>query len=511
MDPMGTNDEVPVLVVGAGPAGLTTAIMLARHGVKSLVVERHPGTSTFPKATGVNTRTMELVRGWGLEDQVRAGSIDAKRFAWMSESLASEKGEEIPVGSPRDEEAHTVSPTTPTIAPQDYVEPVMLEHLRTYPHAQVLFGVELESLEQDNTGVTSVLVDRETGQRRAVRSRFLVAADGAHSTVRSAVDIAMIGPDNLAEFRAVLFEADLWPILGPRAYVLYMIRDAGIFMPAGGNNRWMMAGPPVEPTALIRAVTGVPDLDIRVVETLPVKFAAQVATSYRKGNTFLVGDAAHRMTPMSGMGMNTAMHDAHNLGWKLAWVMRGWVEPDVLDTYEAERRPIGEINTRNSMRTGPETGDPLEGELGAVYESGALVEDGTPPRDPSVRWQPTARPGVRAPHVWLERGGQRLSTLDLFDTSLTLLTGPAGAGWLRAAADLAKEWDIPLTAYRVGPGGELHDPSGTFGQLYGIADDGAVLVRPDGYVAFRRAAGAADPLAELRSAIKAAKLAGRPR
>ena len=176
---------VPVVVAGAGPAGLTAAIMLARHGVGSLLVEQRNDLSTLPRATGISTRTMELIRSWELDGQVRAGAMDVRFEAWLTETLASPTGAAEPLGYPTHQQAAAVGPAAPAAVPQDHLEAVLLDHLRTYPTAQIRFGTELVDVDQDDEGVTTVLRDRATGVTSRVRSRFLVATDGAHSTVRT--------------------------------------------------------------------------------------------------------------------------------------------------------------------------------------------------------------------------------------------------------------------------------------------------------------------------------------
>jgi putative polyketide hydroxylase len=452
--------SVPALVVGAGPAGLVAAVTLARHGVGSLLVERNAGLSPLPRATGVSTRTMELLRSWGLEDRVRAGQLDiAFAGAWSGETLASPDGGVQPVGFPDLEQAAAVSPTTAAGVPQDHLEPVLLEHLRTFPHAEVRLGTEVVAFDQDGDGVTVVLREVASGASTVVRAGFLVGADGAHSSVRTALGIAMDGPDHLAEHITVLFEAPLREVVGERRHGIYFIQHpeaGGVFVPNGAPDRWLY-GRAWEPdrerledytearlAGLIRAAAGVPDLPVRFVAKGAFSFAAQVAERYRDGRAFLAGDAAQRMTPKGGMGMNTAIGEAHDLGWKLAWVARGWAGPELLDSYEAEWRPVAVRRTARSALEGPDP-DGLA----------ALADD----------------LGGRVAHAWLERGGRRLSTLDLLGPGLTLFTGP-DASWGEAAAELP----VPL---------EVHTLDRPAADAVGAGRDGAVLVRPDGQVVAR--------------------------
>ena len=192
-----------VLVVGAGPAGLVTAITLGRLGVPTLVIERRTTPSPFPRATGISLRSMEIFRSWGLEERIRAGEMDVGNTSWIGGPIALGQGMPTSLGFPSDAEARAVSPTRPAAAPQDHLEPVLLEHLRTYASVEVRFGVGLVDLHQDEDGVTARLSDS------CDRFDYVVGADGAHSTVRSSVDIAMEGSDDLGAYYTVTFRAPL--------------------------------------------------------------------------------------------------------------------------------------------------------------------------------------------------------------------------------------------------------------------------------------------------------------
>jgi 2-polyprenyl-6-methoxyphenol hydroxylase-like FAD-dependent oxidoreductase len=454
--------SAPVLIVGAGPAGLVAAITLARYGVGSLLVERRSGTSTLPRATAISTRTMELLRSWGLADQVRAGGDDVDFLGWAAPTLASARGEAFSVGFPTRDEAAAVSPTAPVCAPQDHLESVLAAHLRTLQAAQVRFGTEVVGLDQDDDGVTAVLRDVASGRTGLVRSRFVVGADGAHSTVRDLLGIRMTGSDRLVDHRTVLFRAPLWDVVADRRYGLYVIThpDAeGIFVPAGSGDRWLYGqelehqrplvgdhtDADAEPAAtrLIRIASGVPDLEPDILRTGTFSFAAQIADRYRDRRAFLAGDAAHRVTPRGGTGMNTAVHDAHDLGWKLAWVLRRWAPAGLLDSYEAERRPVGLANTtRSAHPDGTRRGadDALSQDLGA-----------------------------RIRHAWV---GPGVSTLDLTGPGYTLLTAPDGSRWRSVAAALAGR--APLL---------VHAVDDAVAAAVGIGPRGAALLRPDGHPA----------------------------
>ncbi|MGH3693805.1 MAG: FAD-dependent monooxygenase [Pseudonocardiaceae bacterium] len=487
-----------VLVVGAGPGGLTAASVLVRHGVDVLVVERHEGTSTFPKATSVTTRTMELFRTWGLEQRVRAGAMRARPVLTVSRTLVDEHQVDAPFGYPSEEAALAVSPTTPCYCSQDHLEPVLLEHLRTHD-GRIRFGTELTGFTTDDTGVDATLHNRASGRTERIRARYLIGADGLHSTVRTGLSIGVDDLGTVGEYVAVTFRADLTRRLPRLPAVLNLVEIAGgegLFMPTSIDDQWIYGRErhperdesitdltPQRCTELIRAGAGLPDLQPEILAIMPFIMVGQVATAFRAGRAFLVGDAAHRTTPVGGAGMNIAIHGAHNLGWKLAWVLRGWAGEALLDSYEAERRPIGIQNVLRTLRREIKfEDDELAWDIGVRYTS-AVLEAGT---------------GERAPHAWVRRDGTCVSTLDLFDGRLTVLTGPQGEPWRQAAAELAAD-GLPIVALSAGR--DLHDEDGGFADRYGLGAAGAALIRPDGYLAWRRPEASPDTRAALRSAV----------
>ncbi|TMR88959.1 FAD-dependent monooxygenase [Nonomuraea basaltis] len=442
----------PVLIVGAGPAGLVTAITLARLGMSSLLVERRDDISTIPKATGISVRTMELLRSWGLEAQVRQGETGAVAEGRITASLTSPDGVGIPMGFPDEHAVGGLSPTAAASVPQDHLEPVLLAHLREHHCAEVRFGTEFVKLRQDAEGVDAWLRDRASGEIIKVRARYVVGADGARSRVRSALAIPMTGPERMADFLTVLFRAPLRERVPAPLHGLYMLTGpdaAGMMLPVSSDDRWLYAIPwdadretlsdydERRLTALIAAATGVADVRPRIENLGHFSFTAQVGDRYREGRCFLIGDAAHRITPRGGTGMNTAIHDGHDLGWKLAWVLLGWAPAALLDSYETERRPIGVRNTTRSADPAGGRRDPAE----------TLAED----------------LAGRLPHAWIAPGR---STLDLLGPGLTLLTGPRCD--IRPPATRSP---VPLDVHR------LEEPVAA---ALGLEPQGAMLVRPDG-------------------------------
>ena len=487
------NQSNDVIVVGAGPAGLCTAIALARHGLEVLVVERHYGTSPFPKATGISTRSMEIFRSWGIEQQVRAGAMTVKPVMTVSDTLIGGPKFTVPFGYPTDEAALSVSPCKPCCCAQDHLEPVLLDHLLERG-GRVRFGVEMTALHSGPAGVAIVVRDRTTGRTERLHARFVVGADGPRSAVRDAVGIGIHDMGSIGDYLAVTFRADLTHRLPAPPGALNLVETAGasgLFVPTSADDRWIFAmqwhpdqGDSMDEWTdqhcleVIRAGTGIAGLRPEILSVMPFVMAGHVADTFAAGRVFLVGDAAHRTTPVGGTGMNTAIHAAHNLGWKLAWVVRGWADEALLGSYEQDRRPIGTQNVLNSLRRGPgPVGDGLSGDIGVRYVTDVLGSD-----DDAIG----ATVGARAPHAWVRRGGERISLLDLFDGRLTLLTGEPDSAFRAATMELADE-GLPITVVSIG--GELLDPDGAFELGYGLAAGEAVLVRPDGYVAWRGSAG----------------------
>ncbi len=473
-----------VLVVGAGPAGLATAISALRHDARVLVVERRAGPSTVPRATGVRMRTMELFRVWGVVDAVQAGSVDCEPTVTITRSLADEPLEIVPLERPSPRDMLAASPAFPAICPQDHIEPVLVDEVRRLG-GDVRFGAPMTAL-RIGDGVRA-----EVGGQR-VRARFVVGADGARSTVRGALGIGWERLGTIGDFHLVLFRAAGMPER-PSALNFVKHSDAeGVLLPVGAGRWGYVRSSDAAPrpwTALLRLATGFSGLEPDILGRSRFTMAADVASTYRVGPGFLVGDAAHRMTPYGGIGLNTAIHDGHELGWRLAWAARGIAGDALLSSYAVEREPVGRANALRSLSTERHADDGLPRDLGGTYRSPVIVDDGAPPMAGHDR---TARPGERAPHAWFRADGRRRSTLDLFDGRLTVLTGPCGR-W-----DTPR--DVPIAVFRVGR--DLPDPHGAIQRAYRLGPASAVLVRPDGVVAWRHD-GPTDP-AGLAFAVRTA-------
>jgi putative polyketide hydroxylase len=519
-------EEIPVLIVGGGPVGLTASMLLSRAGVRSLMVERHAGTAVHPKSRGINARTMEIFHQCGAEEAIRAAGL-AHHHTGLIVWAKTLAGEEIERRVPWRARAQSgaVSPVRNCLCAQDDLEPVLRRLAEQQELGRLLFSTEATSFEQGSDGVAVTLLDLATRERRDVRAQYVIAADGAQSRIRRELGVRMLGRENVYDSVNIVLNADLTPWTAQRPAALYFIeneRIRGTFLTINARDRWgflinalsaygyTSADFTFQRSAeLVRLAAGVPDLDVRILGVAPWTAAAHVAEQYVHGRIFLVGDAAHEMPPTGGFGFNTGVQDVHNLAWKLAAVLKGVASPSLLATYHDERQPVAHAITEQSLINAASMGrlEQTKGNtsarpeylneqgmiFGASYTSHAVIPDDSDAPEianPVTDYAPSARPGGRAPHVFFERHGERVSTIDIVGNGFALLTA-GGRIWLDAANELAAKYAI--TAHNI------NEPE--FKSAYGIDESGAVLVRPDGHVGWRSRSASRDPRADLRQAM----------
>ncbi len=533
---MKLDADVPVLIAGGGLVGLSMAMFLAQHGVKSLAIERLVGGSPLPRAGHFHLRTLELFRSAGIEDEVRRRSeadfVPEGAIIAMDNLSGRKLADIIPS---LNEGVEPLSPCRRLFINQPSLEQVLRQRAAEVG-AQVLEGHEITGIEQDADGVTVTARNVGDGTTRSLRGRYLVGADGAHSKVRELLDIPYDGRGVFSNSMTIYFRANLAPqLLGKPLSVIY-INNAmfGGFMrvdkdcQAGFIGVNTVGDPKADPVAaanaaadtseerlvaIVRATAGVPDLPVKIVGVARWRATSDVARRFQDGRIFLVGDAAHLMPPNGGFGGNTGIHDAHNLAWKLACVLNGVAQPSLLLSYEAERKPVSKFTveqaytryvTRTATYLNKTDFQPLAPdfniELGYLYRSQAVLSEDAAAKVHDDPHRTAGRPGSRAPHIWIEREGRKISTLDLFGTAFVLLAGPQGAPWRDAARAAASQFPkLALDVHVVGT--DLRDTDGRFAAAYGLTDTGAVLVRPDGFVAWRAKSLPGDPQAALIHAL----------
>jgi 2-polyprenyl-6-methoxyphenol hydroxylase-like FAD-dependent oxidoreductase len=534
------DHEIPVLIVGGSLVGLSAALFLRWHGIDSVTVERHSGTAIRARAGHFHLRTVEILRSVGLETAVRRRSEEQYQPDGGINNVESLAGREIGNFIPNlNAGVAEFSPTVRLFINQDALEPIIRARAEELG-SRLRYRTECTSVTQDADGVTAVLSDLDSGTQTTVRASYVLAADGNRSPIRQRLGIGVHGHGLLSNSITIYLRAqsDLGPLLEGRNQGVHYVTNPvlrGFFrLDRSGNAGFLsvnlvgdisrpeiVTGYPSAPWAnvadgiteqraleLLRAAIGVPDFPVVIEDIATWRAVAEGADRYQDGRVFLLGDAAHVVPPNGGYGGNAGVQDAHNLAWKLSLVLAGVAGPALLRTYDAERRPVGDLTVEQAYaryvtRVAPYLGtantqplvDDFSMEIGYRYNSAAVIPDagGAQPLHEHPR-ESRGRPGGRAPHVWLGRHGARVSALDLFGRNFVLLAGPQGLHWCAAARQAAQQLGISPDAYRVG-GDEVADVDGGFADCYGISPTGAVLVRPDGFIGWR-ALDAADCSAE---------------
>jgi putative polyketide hydroxylase len=510
--------DAEVLIAGGGLVGLSAAAFLAHQGISPILVERHRAPLALPRARAFSPRTVELFRPLGLADGMLAAAAKSALTTFNDEATASGYS---PVG-------------WWVTADQDEMEVLIADFARDHG-ASVRYGIELLSFTVDHSGVRVELANTVTGAVGQVRARILVAADGYRSGIRNTLGIGVTGAGDITSVLSVVFRADLSGLLAGRTPGWIFVdqpRAGSVITPLRLPDRWVLMVPyPAADSggmealsadacaAMVGRAIGTPDVALEILPVAEGQAAhapvwpsgSWVADRYRSGPVLFAGDAAHVMQPAGGLGASTGIQDAHNLAWKIAAVLRGDAGERLLDTYEAERRPVALVSAEQALLRGRHkeaTGTAPDGLIdeaalvfGFRYRSPAVVRDDADHKPVLAAEHLSGQPGTRAPHIDLLDGTRTLSTLDLFGDRFVLLTdGTAGDAWHEAAIQASEGLRHGLASYRIGV--DLIDARGDWRRRYGIGSQGAVLIRPDGVVCWRSIAGRDDPKAVLTTVLR---------
>jgi 2-polyprenyl-6-methoxyphenol hydroxylase-like FAD-dependent oxidoreductase len=520
--------ETDVLIVGAGPTGLSLAIELGLRGVSALVVERHPRTGNQPRAKTTNVRSLQHFRRWGIAQALRAAAPLPSDYPTDIVFATRLFGRTLAVIENAFEGAKRRDPRFPEPAqwvPQFTVEAVLREHVETFPSVKIAFNTELTAAEQSANTVTARVRNVADGQERIIHAKYLIGADGARSNVRPIMGAKMEGEHAYGiNYSLIMRVPELVRAPPARRAIMYWLinkETPAVMGPMDGEGRWYFGmtlppgvNEPDDDTMRRRVCEAVGrEIDIEILSRDVWAAHRLIADHYRNRRMFLAGDACHLHPPFGGYGMNLGIADGVDLGWKLAATLSGWGGPELLDSYEQERRAVHQRTIAEAVenyrtlsaqllkdnldedsaageearravgkeieRTKTREFKTLGVVLGSRYrESPIIVDDGsTPPAEHHANFEPSAFPGCLAPHAWLPDGS---SLYDHFGRGYTLLVldDAAPADGLVAAA---KRAGVPLTVLN------FRDPHQR--ELYGAP---LALIRPDQYVAWRGAR-AADP------------------
>lgn len=579
-------ETTPILIVGGGGAGLTASMLLAGLGIESVLVSSLPTTSVLPKAHVLNQRTMEILGDAGIADEIYARSTPAenmKAMGWYAGFLGPEPEFGRRIGRIESwghggENVNWLQASACRSAnlPQIRLEPIMKARAEALNPGHVRFHHELIELTQDAEGVEALIRNHDNREDYKIRAQYLLGCDGGR-TVGRQVGIEFEGLGSIARSITAHISADLSAVApDPDVLIRWIwspaLGEMAVMVPMGptrwgpDSEEWVIhVTQPLEQAKelsdadaqlMMRSALGLGDMPITFHKISRWTLEGTLAERFRAGRVFIVGDAAHRHPPTGGLGLTSGIQDAHNLCWKLAAFLKGQAGEALLDTYEAERRPVDARNVQRSMEnalTHFEIGaafglDPsrraeqnwqqlkrvvsgapedathraeaqqalrrasmeaneLNVEYGYTYESTAVVPDGSPEPQPidDIRvYEPGTRPGAPLPHAWIDlASGERRALKDfVLPGRFLLIAGEQGQDWSAAAKSLAIDHDLPIDTVRIGHlEGDAFDPRLAWAQFRGISEAGAVLVRPDRVVAWRSVGPVEQPAAALADAL----------
>lgn len=559
--------ETDVLVVGAGPAGASCALFLGKHGVSSIMLSRQRSVARTPRAHITNQRAMEALRDAGVERKLTAVASPGEYMGhtfWLRSMVGEELARVYAWGQDpsRKSDYLTASPCEMCDLPQSELEPVLVTEA-SWHGAHVRFDTELRSFTQDDEGVTALAHDLMSGEDFTIRAKYMVGADGSRGRIVDQLGIRMDGDFGSPSVINIFCEGDLSDVVAQRKASMYLCvhpttdKWAGptVFRMVRPWDRWVVMVLRTDSTAIenvpleelkdhLRTVVG-KDVDFNILDVSTWSINELVAEKYSVGRVFCMGDAVHRHSPGGGMGSNTCVQDAFNLAWKLALAVQGKAGQRLLETYNAERQPVGAsfikqanrivqslhpvvwnlmggepgtnrfeedyrklmgtADGRKALRQGLDAIQSIEGhgqgrELNRQYVSDAVIQDGSPPidyaRDEEIYYQASTRPGSPLPHAWI---GKRypaplVSTQDVAGkTQFTLLTRYEDARWRDAASHASSEIGLNIRVVSIGPFCDFEDTYGRWEAVCEIEEDGCILVRPDLYVAWRSKSAPTDP------------------
>ncbi|MDX6198517.1 MAG: putative polyketide hydroxylase [Actinomycetota bacterium] len=525
-DPL-TDVDVDVLVIGGGPVGLATAALLGGLGIDTRLVERHPTTSNHPRGFGIHPRTMEVFRRLGVAAAIRANGLPpevAGGFGFVTRLNGGERAR-LMLGPMPDH----FGPEQGCFCPQYRYEQILRARAEEHPGVSLAFGAEATGLDVVDGRANVQITHAASGDTTTVTSRYVVAADGMHSPMRTMLGVTETSTGAFGHSVSVYFRADLSRFRKARPFALTWTIDPGaegtLGIAAADGSEWTFtfAADPnddfgdADLQERIRAAVGDSGVDIEVLDVLRWDYEQAVTDQWRMGPVFFCGDAAHRFPPHGGFGMNSGVQDAENLAWKLAAVLRWGAAERLLDTYETERKPVAIHNGQraliNTQRLADANWEPehaaasledqhehflsIGQQMGTIYRSAAIVDDGTESEASTVtNYVESGRPGARAPHVTLEDvDGRRISTIDACAGAFVVLSGDP-----RAESQAS---DVPLAVLDVGPGRSYRCVDRPWQDAYGVKPEGAVVIRPDGHVAARFQDASGDAVGAARRAMGA--------
>ncbi|KAF4342078.1 phenol 2-monooxygenase [Fusarium beomiforme] len=540
---MASTQETSVVIIGGSLVGLSTALFLSHLNIPTILIERHPGSSLHPRAIGYTARTIELFRTVGVESKLKgiqwSGGpprrivVESLAGKWTKEQGWTQK----PKGGPPVSFAE-YSPTEGVAIAQDVIEPALRDRARELG-ADLRLGFTVTGWSQDDEGVT-VDATGSDGSKIHVKADYMAACDGNRSRTRESLGIQRHGVGLLRKLQSIMFKCEPLQQYLDHGYSQFQIegREDGFeaFMTTYGGGRWMLAWNQEvdDPDAvldeatqrdMIRKASGVLDLrdeDIELITTGKWDICGLIADKFSSGRVFLAGDAAHALPPnRGGYGANTGIADAHNLAWKIASVLRGESTPELLDTYDVERRPVADVRhdqifARDDYKRyvkekewpgkNVEIMDDVAMEFGHFYTSKGIIDgpDGSVPVKRPDEWN--GHPGTRAPHVALD--GSHVSTLDFFGGSWVVISKEKN--WSQLVTAAAEATNVNISFVHVG--GDISEKNqGAFSKLFGLGDSGASLVRPDGFIAWRATEWPAEAQKELTQAMVQASFSAKYR